>query len=127
MWHHSCVFQFGEMPKIHAQCKQNHICAGQIATRFSHQIFKQKAPLDLSHCAGSVVTRCLVSLIHSFSVHRRLPHMFSSLKCEYWVLSMHPASIARYKQEKQVQLEYVLTHLICTRASSQVRVCTLAR
>ncbi len=35
-------------------------------------------------------------------------------------------SITRYKQEKQVQLVTVFTHLICTRVTSQVRVCTLA-
>ncbi len=52
--------------------------------------------------------------------------LFASYKSEYSVLSTHSISIASYKQEKQVQLDVVLTHLICTRVASQVQSCTLA-
>ena len=51
--------------------------------------------------------------------------LFASLEYEYSVLNMHPASIVRYKQEKQVQLDLILIYLICTRVASQVPVCTL--
>ncbi len=51
--------------------------------------------------------------------------LFTSHKSEYSVLSMHPVGIARYKQEKQVQLDVVLTYLICTRVASQVPVAPL--
>ena len=40
--------------------------------------------------------------------------LFTSYESEYSVLSTHPIGIARYKQEKQVQLDVVLTHLIYT-------------
>ena len=51
--------------------------------------------------------------------------LFTSYESEYLVLSMHSASITRYKQEKQVQLDVVLTHLICTRVASQVPIAPL--
>ncbi len=51
--------------------------------------------------------------------------LFASYESEYSVLSTHPMGITRYKQEKQVQLDVVLTHLICTRVASQVQVAPL--
>ncbi len=52
--------------------------------------------------------------------------LFASYESEYSVLSMRSTSMARYKQEKQVQLDVILTHLIYTRVASQVWSCTLA-
>ena len=71
-----------------------------------------------------VVMHCLVYLLFLTSVCITDCHAIHVLW--EWVLSMHPVGITRYKQEKQVQLNIVLTHLICTRVASQVQGCTLA-
>ena len=74
------------------------------------------------HCSKA----CLVCPLFLYlDMHRWLPR-YSHLTYEskYSVLSMRSA---RYKQEKQVQLEVVLIRLICTRVALQVPGCTLAR
>ena len=73
-----------------------------------------------------VAKRCLVrSLFPYFSVHHWLPR-YSHLTRVSIRYSVGFASIPRYKQEKQVQLDVVLICPICTRVTSQVQSCTLA-
>ncbi len=77
----------------------------------------------MHHCSKAMSGPFLIPLLQCALLTAML---FASYKSEYLVLSTHPMSITRYKQEKQVQLVAVFTHLICTRVTSQVWVCTLA-
>ncbi len=66
-------------------------------------------------CSKAMSGPFLVPLLQCASLTATL---FASYESKYSVLSTCSASIARYKQEKQVQLDVVLTHLICTRVAS---------
>ena len=85
-------------------------------------ITQLQSSIHLSSFQASVAKRCLVrSLFLYFGVYRWLPR-YSHLTR---VSIRYSACMARYKQEKQVQLDAVLTCLICTRVASQVQSCTL--
>ena len=99
-------------------------CAGQHTVDLVLPCHKHQAPLHGTFTdpwgIPPVVKRCLVCPLFLTSVCILDCHAIRLRVCEYLVLSMHPTSIARYKQEKHVQLDVVLTGLICIRVTSQV-------
>ncbi len=87
---------------------------------FTHRL---DSPSDSYQCCSKAMSG--VSLCSFTSVCILDCHAIRILREWVFPTQYTWASIARYKQEKQVQLEIVLTHLIYIRITSQVRVAPL--